>query len=131
MKPIVAILRRSGISLVIYLDDILFMNSYRPSVGHFNSKVFIRKLWFYNKLKQISIGSKPESTIPRISSGYPEYDTFFSQGKVTAFKDLCSQMLYQKELNVRDVAQLQHVSQPQSCMSRGIAVVDSTPKCLQ
>ena len=26
MKPVVALLRRSGIRLIIYLDDILFMN---------------------------------------------------------------------------------------------------------
>ena len=138
-------------------------NSYRASAGHVNSNSFIRKPRFCNKLNKISTEANQTLEFLGFIVDTKNMTLALPQGKVTEIKDLCSQMLSQTELTVRDIigkliasiqaifpaplhyrqlqslknialqsgGELQHESQPQSCMSRGSAVVESTPECLE
>ena len=81
-------------------------NSYRASAGHVDSNSFIRKPRFCNKLNKISTEANPDSRISGVYSGTKNMTPVLPQGKVTAIKDLCSQMLSQTELTVRDIARL-------------------------
>ena len=108
MKPEVALLRRSGIRLIIYLDDILFINQTptglqrdMPTAIH-----LLENLGFVINLTKSQL--KPAQTLEFLGFivNTKNMTLVPPQGKVTAIKDLCFQMLSQTELAVRDIARL-------------------------
>ena len=108
MKPVVALLRRSGIRLIIYLDDILFMNQTPTGLQRDMSTAIhlLENLGFVINLTKSQL--KPTQTLEFLGFivDTKNMTLVLPQGKVTAIKDLCSQMLSQTELTVRDIARL-------------------------
>ena len=110
MKPVVALLRRSLIRLIIYLDDILFMNKTPARLQRDMSTAIhlLDNLGFVINLTKSQLKLWPTQTLEFL--GFivhtKNMTLVFPQGKVTAIKDLCSQMLSQTELTVRDIARL-------------------------
>ena len=108
MKPVVALLRRSGIRLIIYLDDILFMNQTPTGLQRDMSTAIhlLENLGFVINLTKSQL--KPTQTLEFLGFivDTKNMTLVLPQGKVTAIEDLCSQMLSQTELTVRDIARL-------------------------
>ena len=108
MKPVVALLRRSAIRLIIYLDDILIMNQTPTGLQREMSTAIhlLENLGFVINLTKSQL--KPTQTLEFLwfIVDTKNMTLVLPQGKVTAIKDLCSQMLSQTELTVRDIARL-------------------------
>ena len=108
MKPVVALLRRSGIRLIIYLDDILFINQTPTGLQRDMSAAIhlLENLGFVINLTKSQL--KPTQTLEFLGFivDTKNMTLVLPQGKVTAIEDLCSQMLSQTELTVRDIARL-------------------------
>lgn len=108
MKVPTALLRRLGIRMIIYLDDILIMNQSRNDILSDLSTVLttLEGLGFLiNKKKSIM---EPSQTMEFL--GYTVKSTLLTlslpREKVTKIKNSCKQMLEQKKVSVRDMAQL-------------------------
>ena len=108
MKPVFALLRRSVIRLIIYLDDILFMNQTPTGLQRDMSTAIhlLEKPRFCNKLNKISTEANQTLEFLGFIVDTKNMTLVLPQGKVTAIKDLCSQMLSQTELTVRDITRL-------------------------
>ena len=109
MKPVVALL-----SQIWHTPNNLLgrhfvhePNSYRASAGNVNSNSFIRKPRFF-VINLTKSQLKPTQTLEFLGFivDTKNMTLVLPQGKVTAIKDLCSQMLSQTELTVRDIARL-------------------------
>ena len=78
LKPVVALLRRTGIRLIIYLDELLFMNSSKSqmsSTGHDHSSVLARESGLRNKPREILLSTDTTVGVSRVRCEYSGYDS--------------------------------------------------------
>ncbi len=108
MKPVVALLRRSGIRLIIYLDDILFMNQTPTGLRRDISTALhlLENLGFVVNLPKSHLNPTQTLEFLGFLVNTQDMTLVLPQGKVTAIKHLCTQIMSQKEVTVRDIVRL-------------------------
>ncbi len=108
MKPVVALLRRSGIRLIIYLDDILFMNQTPTGLRRDISTALhlLENLGFVVNLPKSDLNPTQTLEFLGFLVNTQDMTLVLPQGKVTAIKHLCTQIMSLKEVTVRDIARL-------------------------
>lgn len=108
MKPVVALLRRSGIRLIIYLDDILFMNQTPMALRRDISTALhlLENLGFIINMTKSQLDPTQTLEFLGFLVNTRDMTLVLPQGKVTNIKNLCTQMMALKVVTVRDVARL-------------------------
>ena len=108
MKPVVALLRRTGIRLIIYLDDLLFMNSSKVGLQQdmTTAQYLLENLGFVINLEKSCF--QPTQQLKFLGFVVNTLDMTLLQPdcKVEAIKSHCSKMLLHHEVSVRELSQL-------------------------
>ena len=108
LKPVVALLRRSGIRLIIYLDDLLFMNSDKEGLlqDMATARFLLENLGFViNFEKSMFVPSQQLEFLGFLVNSQdmtlrlPDY-------KVESIKNLCASLLRQSVVSVRELSRL-------------------------
>ena len=108
MKPVVALLRRTGIRLIVYFDDLLFMNSSEvgPQQDMITAQYLPEYLGFVINLEKSCF----QSTQPLVFLGFVVNSVDMTQlqpdCKVEAINSHCSKLLLHHEVSVRELSQL-------------------------
>lgn len=108
MKPVVALLRRSGIRLIIYLDDLLFMNSQEEGLRQdmATAQYLLENLGFVINFEKSHFTPSQNLEYLGFVVNTLEMTLHLPGYKVESIKTLCSTFLGQRELSVRDLSQL-------------------------
>lgn len=108
MKPVVSLLRRSGVRLIIYLDDILFMNQSPLGLQRDMSTALhlLENLGFVVNLTKSHFTPTQSLEFLGFQVNTIAMTLVLPQHKVKSIQDLCLQLMDQRPVTVRTVAQL-------------------------
>lgn len=108
MKPVVGLLRRLGVKLIIYLDDILILSrSKEKLVQSRNTTLFLLQMlgfminWKKSMLDAVQVISFLGFEIDSVNMLFK-----LPEGKVQKIKDECKRILKEESLSVREMSQL-------------------------
>jgi hypothetical protein len=108
LKPVVALLRRAGIRLIIYLDDLLFMNQSKEGLGldMATARYLLENLGFVINLEKSCF--VPTQTLEFLGFvvNTQAMTLLLPDCKVESIKSHCSYLLALHEVSVRDLSQL-------------------------
>ena len=108
MKPVVALLRRTGIRLIIYLDDLLFMNSSKVGLQQdmTTAQYLLENLRFVINLEKSCFQPTQQLEFLGFVVNTLDMTLLLPDCKVEAIKSHCSKMLLHHEVSVRELSQL-------------------------
>ena len=108
MKPVVALLRRTGIRLIIYLDDLLFMNSSKVGLQQdmTTARYLLENLGFVINLEKSCFQPTQQLEFLGLVVNTLDMTLLLPDCKVEAIKSHCSKMLLHHEVSVRELSQL-------------------------
>ena len=108
MKPVVALLRRTGIRLIIYLDDLLFMNSSKVGLQQdmTTAQYLLENLGFVINLEKSCFQPTQQLEFLGFVVNTLDMTLLLPDCKVEAIKSHCSKMLLHHEVSVRELSQL-------------------------
>ena len=108
MKPVVALLRRTGIRLIIYLDDLLFMNSSKVGLQQdmTTARYLLENLGFVINLEKSCFQPTQQLEFLGFVVNTLDMTPLLPDCKVEAIKSHCSKMLLHHEVSVRELSQL-------------------------
>ena len=108
MKPVVALLRRTGIRLIIYLDDLLFMNSSKVGLQQdmTTAQYLLENLGFVINLEKSCFQPTQQLEFFGFVVNTLDMTLLLPDCKVEAIKSHCSKMLLHHEVSVRELSQL-------------------------
>ena len=108
MKPVVALLRRTGIRLIIYLDDLLFMNSSKIGLQQdmTTARYLLENLGFVINLEKSCFQPTQQLEFLGFVVNTLDMTLLLPDCKVEAIKSHCSKMLLHHEVSVRELSQL-------------------------
>lgn len=106
LKPALAVLRRLGIRMTIYLDDILVMNQSAAQLIQDRDSIIwtLRLLGFLINWEKSDLNPKQTMTFMGMVVDAENMSLSLPEGKVADIRDKCSRLLEQKRVTVRDVA---------------------------
>ena len=109
MKPVVALLRRTGI---IYLDDLLFMNSSKVGLQQdmTTAQYFLENLGFVINLEKSCFQPTQQLEFLGFVVNTLDMTLLLPDCKVEAIKSHCSKMLLHYEVSVRELSQLRQTN---------------------
>ena len=108
MKPVVALLRRTGIRLIIYLDDLLFMNSSKVGLQQdmTTAQYLLENLGFVINHEKSCFQPTQQLEFLGFVVNTLDMTLLLPDCKVEAIKSHCSKMLLHHEVSVRELSQL-------------------------
>ena len=108
MKPVVALLRRTGIRLIIYLDDLLFMSSSKVGLQQdmTTAQYLLENLGFVINLEKSCFQPTQQLEFLGFVVNTLDMTLLLPDCKVEAIKSHCSKMLLHHEVSVRELSQL-------------------------
>ena len=108
MKPVVALLRRTGIRLIVYLDDILFMNSSEVGLQQdmITAQYLLEHLGFVINVEKSCFQPTPQLEFLGFVVNTLDMTLLLPDCKVEAIKSHCSKLLLHHEVSVRELSQL-------------------------
>jgi hypothetical protein len=108
MKPVVALLRRARIRLIIYLDDLLFMNQSKGGLqlDMATAQYLLENLGFVINLEKSCF--TPTQTLEFLGFlvNTPEMTLHLPDYKVEAIKADCNNLIARHDVSVRELSQL-------------------------
>ncbi len=108
LKPIVNFLRRQGLRLIIYLDDILILNSNAEGAGRYYlfAVSILEKCGFLTNLEK-SVGT-PEQFIEYLGLiiDSKSLSLFLRPEKIVEIIDLCGKALERVSVSLREIAKI-------------------------
>ena len=108
MKPVVARLRRTGIGLIIYLDDLLFMNSSKVGLQQdmTTAQYLLENLGFVINHEKSCFQPTQQLEFLGFVVNTLDMTLLLPDCKVEAIKSHCSKMSLHHEVSVRELSQL-------------------------
>ena len=108
MKPVVALLRQTGIRLIIYLDDLLFMNSSKVGLQQdmTTARYLLENLGFVINLEKSCFQPTQQLEFLGFVVNTLGMTLLLPDCKVEAIKSHCSKMLLHHEISVRELSGL-------------------------
>ena len=108
MKPVVALLRRAGIRLIIYLDDLLFMHATREGLREdmATARYLLENLGFVINLEKSVFVPTQKLEFLGFVINTIDMILVLPDDKVKSIKSLCRTLLGQQLVSVRDLSQL-------------------------
>ena len=108
LKPVFALLRQSGIRMIIYLDDLLFMNSTEKGLRQDMATVryLLENLGFVINLEKSVFTPSQKLEFLGFIINTIDMNLLLPDDKVMSIKSLCMTLLEQKVVSVWDLSQL-------------------------
>ena len=108
MKLVVALLRRTGIWLIVYLDDLLFMNSSKAGLQRdmITAQYLLEHLGFVINLEKSCFQPTQQLEFLGFVVNALDMTLLLPDCKVEAIKSRCSNLLLHYEVSVRKLSQL-------------------------
>ena len=108
MKPVVALLRRAGIRLIIYLDDLLFMHATQEGLREdmATARYLLENLGFVINLEKSVFVPTQKLEFLGFVINTIDMILVLPDDKVKSIKSLCRTLLGQQLVSVRDLSQL-------------------------
>ena len=108
MKPVVSLLRRTGIRLIIYLDDILLMNASETGLRQdiHTAQYLLENLGFVINLEKSCFQPTQQLEFLGFLVNTRDMTLLLPDCKVSSIKTLCSTLLSQRDVSVRELSQL-------------------------
>ena len=108
MKPVVSLLRRTGIRLIIYLDDILLMNASENGLRQdmHTAQYLLENLGFVINLEKSCFQPTQQLEFLGFLVSTRDMTLLLPDCKVSSIKTLCSTLLSQRDVSVRELSQL-------------------------
>jgi hypothetical protein len=108
MKPVVALLRRAGIRLIIYLDDLLFMNQSREGLqlDMTTAQYLLENLGFVINFEKSCFAPTQVLEFLGFLVNTRDMTLHLPDYKVEAIKADCNSLLVRREVSVRELSQL-------------------------
>ena len=108
LKPVVALLRRAGIRLIIYLDDLLFMNQSKEGLGldMVTARYLLENLGFVINLEKSCFVLTQNMEFLGFVVNTQVMTLLLPNSKVESIKSHCNYLLALPEVSVRDLSQL-------------------------
>ena len=108
MKPVVSLLRRTGIRLIIYLDDILLMNASETGLQQdmHTAQYLLENLGFVINLEKSCFQPTQQLEFLGFLVNTRNMTLLLPDCKVSSIKTLCSTLLSQRDVSVRELSRL-------------------------
>lgn len=107
MTPIVAFLRRIGIQLVIYLDDIFLLNETKEGLmKDRNSFIWYSQPGVDDKLEEISDGARTNDMIPGYGIGFSRNECLPTENKIRNIKMKCQNAIESDHITIPEPTSL-------------------------
>ena len=108
LKPVVALLRRARVRLIIYLDDLLFMNQSKDGLGldMATARYLLENLGFVINLEKSSFVPTQNMEFLGFVVNTQAMTLLLPNSKVESIKSHCNYLLALPEVSVRDLSQL-------------------------
>ena len=108
LKPVIVLLRRAGIRLMIYLDDLLFMNQSKEGLGldMATARYLLENLGFVINLEKSCFVPTQNMEFLGFVVNTQAMTLLLPNSKVESIKSHCNYLLALLEVSVRDLSQL-------------------------
>ena len=108
LKPVVALLRRAAVCLIIYLDDLLFMNQSKDGLGldMATARYLLENLGFVINLEKSCFVPTQSMEFLGFVVNTQAMTLLLSNSKVESIKSHCNYLLALPKVSVRDLSQL-------------------------
>ena len=108
MKPAVSLLRRTGVRLIIYLDDILLMNAFETGLQQdmHTAQYLLENLGFVINLEKSCFQPTQQLEFLGFLVNTRDMTLLLPDCKVSSIKTLCSTLLSQRDVSVRELSRL-------------------------